>query len=246
MEMELSEYLSSARRLWWVPVLAALGAVAVSYWRTQSWQPLYQAEAVLVVEDPLLGGRSEPDWESVMKGQLRGLEDRSLHERAAAALGGIATADTVGGAVDGEYVRDTRYLKVKTVMSRPQDAMAVANAVARAMERMDRERYDADVTETGAYFAEAAAKAKAEGVPADAVKELEATAARAPLLVAQKRPRLRVWQESLVPGPPRWPQRVHTVALSGGGGLLVGSALAGLGALAIPAQSRRAPGARRK
>lgn len=133
MDVDLRMLLRSARRWWWILVLAPLLTASLAYVYTKSQPPKYQADAKLFVNP---SGGQNLDYNSIMSAQQltktyqRLVKNTAVLDAASKDLNNGLTGNQVGAMVRSSTDGDTQLLLVSAIDTNPARAAAVANAVA--------------------------------------------------------------------------------------------------------------------
>ena len=133
MEVDLRFLIRSARRWWWILVLAPLLTASLAIVYTNSQSPKYQADAQLIVNP---SGNGSFDYNSIMSAQeltktyQKLVKNSVVLDAAALALNNGLTAGQIGTMVRSTTDGETQLLVVSAIDTDPVRAAAVANAVA--------------------------------------------------------------------------------------------------------------------
>jgi len=133
-QIDLRQYLSVLLRWWWLilgcTLLAAVIAFAASSWM----QPVYQAQVILLVQQPPTTGLS--DYTAVLTSErlaqtyAQMLTGRPVLEAAIARMTLSETPERLAKRVRVERIRDTQLIRVSVEDTDPARAAAIANTIA--------------------------------------------------------------------------------------------------------------------
>ena len=121
----------SALRRWWAFIVLATGAVALlGYAYASTAEPTYEAQTSLVVDARLGDLRSQQAAAGLIPTYAELVRSRLLLAPAVARLGMPISIEELRQDVRGEAEKDTRLLTIRVRAGDPDDAVAIANAVA--------------------------------------------------------------------------------------------------------------------
>jgi len=163
--MELRHYLALARKWWWLAVLGMVLAGGTAYLVTSSMPPVYQARAVLMIDQARTPGYT--DYTSILTSQrladtyVEVIRSRTVLETVQRNLGLPYLP-----AVSASAIRDTQLLQITTTDVDPVRAQAVCNETAAVFIRYN------DETQRSRF---ASSRQSLETQMAQLTKDIEAT-----------------------------------------------------------------------
>ena len=143
-ELTLAQIAQIARRWWWILILGPLAGGAFGWMVASQTEPVYQADAKLLLDRSSVGGTSESpggDYNDILAaerltqtfGQL--VETRVVLNDALARMGDAAgglTADDLEAALTVTVVTDTQIIQIEATDSNPERAALIVNSVSEA------------------------------------------------------------------------------------------------------------------
>ena len=135
MELELRQLVRGIRRWWWIAVLGPVALAALAYVYTARQQPLYAAEATLLINPAETGGtlnyNSVLTAERLTKTYQKLIKNRVVLQSVVEELALPYDARVLGEKITATSDTDTQLLRVRVSDTDPEMAAQIANAVAK-------------------------------------------------------------------------------------------------------------------